>query len=317
MYRTILVPLDGSPFAEHALPVALSLARRAGAKLLLVTVTTPLAEAYTEGIYISPLELEQEMAAQRRVYLEEVAARLRARADVPVSVSVEHGEVATALCALLDAGEADLAVLATHGRGPLARFWLGSVADELIRRVSRPLLLVRPTGEAVDLEREPELGRIVVPLDGTELAEQILGPAVEVAGLIPNSEIILVRAIQPTALAEFKPEAPAAGQEALSLTREVQALQDHLRREAERYLEEVAGRLRARGLRVVTQVVVEDHPASAILDEAEARHAGMIALETHGRRGLSRLLLGSIADKVVRGAHVPVLVHRPLHQQSA
>ncbi len=85
-----------------------------------------------------------------------------------------------------------------------------------------------------------------------------------------------------------------------------------MRLEAEDYLAAVARRLQARGLRVRMQVVVEDKPAEAILHQAEAEHAGLITLETHGRGGLSRLLRGSVADKVVRGAHVPVLVHRPV-----
>jgi nucleotide-binding universal stress UspA family protein len=83
------------------------------------------------------------------------------------------------------------------------------------------------------------------------------------------------------------------------------------RREAEEYLMTIALRLQTRGLRVRTHVVVEDRPEEAILQQAEGEHAGLIALETHGRSGLSRLLHGSTADKVVRGAHVPVLVHRP------
>ena len=83
-------------------------------------------------------------------------------------------------------------------------------------------------------------------------------------------------------------------------------------REAEEYLAGVARRLTARGLRVQTHLVYEDRPAEVILNEAEDRHAGLIALETHGRSGLARLLHGSIADAVVRGAHVPVLIQRPV-----
>ena len=311
MYRTILVPLDGSPFAEHALPVALAVARRAKAKLLLVTVATPLAEAYTEGIYFSPLELLEEITAHRLAYLQATAKKLRETADVPVTISVEHGEVAPTLCELLQAGKADLAVLATHGRGAMARFWLGSVADEMLRHASKLLLLVRPDGESADLTREPELGRILLPLDGTDLAEQILEPAMAVAKAIPDPEIVLVRAIRSTALADVPPDVPETRKEARTLIREVRSLQDRLRKEAQAYLEKVAVRIRERGLKVSTQVVVEDQPAVAILQEAEARHVGLIALETHGRRGLSRLMLGSVADKVVRGAHVPVLVQRP------
>ena len=311
MFRSILVPLDGSPFAEHALPLALALARRAGARLLLVSVSTPLAEAYVEGLYFSTLELEQEVQARRKAYLEAIARRLAEKANVPVTIAVHHGEVAATLCDLLERGEADLAVLATHGRGALGRVWLGSVADEMIRHSSSPLLLVRPEADAPDLDREPDLTRMLLPLDGTPLAEQILEPAVALAGLIPGAEVILVRAIHALVPAEAVPDTRDSEKEARTLVGQLDAMQARLREEAQRYLDGVAGRLQARGLRARTEVVAEDHPAVAILREAERQRAGVIALETHGRRGLARLILGSVADKVVRGAHVPVLVHRP------
>lgn len=312
MYRSILVPLDGSLFAEHALPVALAIARRSGARLSLVTVTTPLAEAYVEGLCFGTLDLEQEMFARRKTYLDNLAHDLRSRSNVPVEIHVERGEVAGSICHLVSKGGTDLVVMATHGRSPMGRFWLGSVADEMIRQTNVPLLLVRPGEVPVDLDHEPELGKMVLPLDGTPLAEQILEPAVALAGVIPGAEMILVRAIHALVPMNGMPDVPSAEKEAHTLQLQVQALHDRLRKEAESYLVDVATRLRAQGLRVRTQVVVEDQPALAILHEAEAQHAGVIALETHGRRGLSRLILGSVADKVVRGAHVPVLVHRPL-----
>jgi nucleotide-binding universal stress UspA family protein len=88
-------------------------------------------------------------------------------------------------------------------------------------------------------------------------------------------------------------------------------LQDEARRAAEEYLAGVARRLRARGLPVRTHVVVEERPADAILHEAEEGVAGLIALETHGRGGLGRLLYGSVADRIVRSSHTPILVQRP------
>jgi nucleotide-binding universal stress UspA family protein len=311
MYRSILVPLDGSTFAEHALPVALGLARRAKAQLHLVSVSTPLAEAYVEGLYFSTLELEEELTARHQTYLNTTAARLRERAEVPVTTAVLHGEVAATLCDQLSHGAGDLVVMATHGRGALGRFWLGSVADEMVRHTSVPLLLVRPGEEEPDLSKEPALTKIVLPLDGSELAEQILEPAIDVASVTPGAEIILMRAIRSVVPVSTAPDVPEAEKEARTILHQIQDLQGHLRQEAEQYLFLVAERIRGRGLRVETQVIVEDQPAVAILREAEQVNAGLIALETHGRRGLSRLILGSVADKVIRGAHIPVLVHRP------
>jgi nucleotide-binding universal stress UspA family protein len=104
---------------------------------------------------------------------------------------------------------------------------------------------------------------------------------------------------------------PDTEREAKHLLSQVQQMQTKLRADANRYLEGVAAKVRERGLQARTEVVVEDQPASAILHEAERERAGLIAIATHARSGLSRMLLGSVADKVIRGAHVPVLVYHP------
>jgi nucleotide-binding universal stress UspA family protein len=133
-------------------------------------------------------------------------------------------------------------------------------------------------------------------LDGTPEAEQILEPAIALAQLMPETEIILVRAI------------PATGSDEAA-----DVADSHFYREAEEYLASIAAGLQEQcpKLQVRTHVVFEDRPAAAILHEAEGEQAGMIAMETHGRSGLARLLHGSVADKVVRSAHVPVLIHGP------
>ena len=311
MYRTLLVPLDGSSFAEHALPAALAVARHARSRLHLVSVITPLTEAYVEGLYFGTADLEAQLDTRQRAYLEGVARRLRDRTDVPITFTVPHGDVVTALCQLLTEDEGDLIVMAAHGRGALGRFWLGSVADEMIRHTTVPVLLVRPGAEPPDLGHEPDLGKVVLPLDGSPLAEQVLEPAIALAGLMPGATLTLVRAIRPLVPIAYPVDAPDAEREAHHLAEQVEAMQASLRADAQRYLEGVAGRLRARGLVVQVEVAVEEQPALAILHEAEKVKAGLIALETHGRRGLSRLILGSVADKVIRGAHIPILVQRP------
>jgi nucleotide-binding universal stress UspA family protein len=310
MYRTLMVPLDGSPFGEHALPLALAIARRAKARIRLVHVVMPLVEPFAEGIFLAPVDVMAYEVRQKTAYLEGVAERLRAQATVEVTTSVLEGEVASTLQADAEKGPADLVVMATHGRGAMGRFWLGSVADELVRHLSLPLLLVRPHEPPPDLAKEADLAHVLLPLDGTDLAEQVLPAATELACLMPAAEVTLVRVVKPTT-ASYYPSEGAVDDEERKLLNQVRALQERLYREAEDYLEKVAGRLRARGLKVRTRVAVEAHPALAILHEAKYEHSGLIALATHGRRGLSRLMMGSIADKVVRGAEVPVLVLRP------
>lgn len=311
MYRTILVPLDGSPFSEHALPSALAIARRAGAQLRLVSVVTPLAEAYVEGLYFSTADLQDQLSARQQKYLEAIAARLRDRAAVSITTEVLHGEVSAALNHQIDMGGIDLVVMATHGRGAMGRFWLGSVADEMLRHVNVPLLMVRPGEEAVDLAHEPPLGKAVVALDGTPLAEQILEPAVALVGLMPHAELTLMRAIHSVVPVTATPDVAAGQREARQLMEQVTQIQGKLRDESEKYLEGVCARLRDRGVTVRSEVVVEDQPASAILHEIESTRAGLVAIATHARSGLGRIVLGSVADKVIRGAHVPVLVYHP------
>jgi len=312
MYRTILVPLDGSTFAEHALPLALSLAWRSHAEIHLVTVSTPLTQAYIEGVFVGTPELESEAAGRYKAYLNRVTAQLRDRINVPITNEVITGEVVSTMCELASSGKYDLVVMATHGRSPLGRFWLGSVADELVRHVNLPLLLVRPDEKEPRLEHLPDLTRVVLALDGSELSEQILAPAVALAELIGESEIVLVRAIRPVVPDEVEPYTLEESPDPMSFRQQMVRLQEESKREAAEYLAAVAHRLEERGMKVRTHVVVDDRPADAILIEAEGEHAGMIAMETHGRSGLARLFFGSVADKVVRGAHVPVLIHRPV-----
>jgi nucleotide-binding universal stress UspA family protein len=203
--------------------------------------------------------------------------------------------------------------MTTHGRGPLARLWLGSVADALVRDLPLPLLLVHPAEGLVDLAHEPPLKHLLLPLDGEPLAEQMIEPAVAL-GTLTDADYTLLRVIKPVVPFAYPfAEGHTVGQVAQSMIDQLQRLQGEVRKEAADYLERVAAGLRARSLRVQTRVAVEAQPAVAILHEAKPPAVDVVALETHGRRGLKRLFLGSVADKVIRGSAVPVLVQRPAH----
>jgi nucleotide-binding universal stress UspA family protein len=306
MFRSLLVPLDGSAFAEHALPFALSIARRAGAALNIARVHVPLAFVSADGMTPFDLTLDQQVIEGEREYLGAAVKRL-ASSSVPVtSTFLEGPAAAEALNAHAATTKPDLIVMTTHGRGPLSRLWLGSVADELLRRATGPLLLVRPQEAAPDLASEPVLRHLLIPLDGSPLAEQVLEPALEL-GKLMEADYTLVRIYYP--LEQIGMESYALG---VGLVPPV----EKLRTEAERYLDRMAQRLHQQGYRVRTQAVLGAQPASAILDQVEQLGVDGIALETHGRGGITRLLLGSVADKVLRGASVPLLVHRSAEKQA-
>jgi nucleotide-binding universal stress UspA family protein len=298
MYQSILVPLDGSALGEQALPLALAVARRAGARLQVVHVHDPAADRLQTFYTVDPRVEKAE-----RAYLEDLVRRLTSQANVTADCALLHGPVAEALQGHAAATGADLIVMTTHGRGPLSRFWLGSVADLLVRIIPKPILLVKPQRVPPPFEAPLAIRRILIPLDGSDLAERILEPALALAVLM-QAECTLLQVIKPMALSGLESTGYAAGAiEPLVLKQ--------LEEGAQTYLDEVAQRLRARSLKVHTRVTIYPQAAGAILDGAQASGIDLIALATHGRGGFKRLLLGSVADKVLRKASIPVLVQRP------
>jgi nucleotide-binding universal stress UspA family protein len=297
MYLSLLVPLDRSSFAEHALPMALGIARRAHARLDLVEVHTLYSlEDSTAGWVSYEPERDVERKQREQLYLDATATWLTSVSPASVSTGVLPGSavlsetVADSILERARASKADLIVIASHGRGPFSRVWAGSVADELIRRAGVPVLLVRSAATAPPIFPEPTLDNILIPLDGSALAEQVLEPALDLAQLM-EARCMLLRVIEPRSSPHNgAPDGPA--------------------HEAA-YLERVAARFREQGVPAEARVVVARHVAEAILQEAAAQGSDLIALATHGWGGLTRLLRGSVADRIVRAAASPVLVYRP------
>jgi nucleotide-binding universal stress UspA family protein len=198
--------------------------------------------------------------------------------------------------------KADLVVMTTHGRGAVSRFWLGSVTEGLVRRTTVPLLVLRPADAAPgDVDAPVWVGRVIVPLDGSPRSESALGPAEALAKLF-NADLELFHVVPP--LPAVSPDGSVYRHTAADA-----AVIEEMNREADRMLNTAADRLRANGLRVATRVATHDRVAAAILEES--RPGDVIALTTHARSPATRWLLGSVADKLIRGADVPVLVVRP------
>jgi nucleotide-binding universal stress UspA family protein len=301
MYRSVLVPLDGSRMAEQALPLAMSVAQRAGATLRLVQVHVPSGIQY--AVNFPPFidyQSEARFKEQERAYLDGVVKRLTT--VTTTSALLEGATVAQTLTDDAKTHGVDLLVMTTHGRGPFSRFWIGSVADQLVRSSPIPLLVVRPKEGVPDHDQEPRLRHILIPLDGSELAEKILAPAVAL-GRLTSADYCLLGVHDQPAEMEVDPLLFPLGPGYSPCPNESKAV--------DTYLERVAQRLRVEGLTVRTRTVSGQPAATAILHEAQAGRIDLIAMETHGRGGLNRVLLGSVADKVVRGATITVLVQRP------
>jgi nucleotide-binding universal stress UspA family protein len=299
-YRSLLVPVDGSPFGEHALPLALGIARRTGADVRVVHVHRPPESAFHRVRTHHESGLDAWLRQQQRGYLDDLIRRIEEVTTVPVRpVFLEGREVAASLGTAASAG-ADLVVMATHGRGPLARLWCGSIVDGLMSRLSVPLLLVRGHDAPVDLADDPLLRHVLVPLDGSGLSERVLEPAVALGSLTGADHTLLHVA------------SPGIDHSVGYGVRSRRPSDDRRRAEAWKYLRRVADRLGGGTLVVHPRVVLDERPiARAILHHARSHNADLIALATRRLGGPSRLFRGSIADRVVRGASVPVLVYRP------
>jgi nucleotide-binding universal stress UspA family protein len=253
---------------------------------------------YAETMASVETTLDPHLMEEEKAYVARIAKQSNARGHLL------EGPVAEAVVEFVAGNGIDLVVMTTHGRGAFSRFWLGSVTDELMRRLPIPLLLVRPGEGEEEFNQAPTLRHFLIPLDGTALAEQILAPATEL-GRLMEADYTLLRVVPPVPAVGFEP----AG---LSVGGFTPPAEDNLAVEAQAYLDRVAGRLRKEGLSVHTATAVGQPPGLAILAEARDRAMDVIAMETHGRKGLARLMLGSVADKVIRGSPLPVLVHRPL-----
>jgi nucleotide-binding universal stress UspA family protein len=245
---------------------------------------------------------EREAHLERHRYMADIAKRLEAL--VPVSVKYVKGRPREVLPSLAEPENAQLVVMATHGRGPLMRATLGSVADQVVRKGTIPVLLIRPEEDAPEVEMEPSppLLRVLVPLDGSELAEMALQRPL-LGGPSESIELTLLRVIafpQPTVL-------PGGGLPP-SMDRDIVQAE---RAAAQRYLDGIAERLAPWSWKVTTKVIEDSSAAVGIVDYAFSNRVQLIAMATHGRGGAQRILLGSVADKVIRGAPAPVLLLHP------
>jgi nucleotide-binding universal stress UspA family protein len=300
-----MVPLDRTRFAEAALPTAIHIAKRHAANLLLVTVWQPVPIRNDNSDVDSELwKWEQSCREDDRRYMIEVARRVEEASGRPVSVRYLIGDPGAELAKLATTDEVDLAVVSAHTTGPLARTLLRSVSDRLARKGGIPVLLIRPDGSSPEAEIAPRrpFQHVLVPLDGSDLAESALDPNF-IAGLSFRASMITLLRVMPWPGLSVARRVPSGGAFSQAAHGDIGA--------AERYLATVAERLAPWGLRVNTRVLRSAAIADSILGFAKTNGVDLIAMGTHGRGGLARLLPGSVADVVLRNANVPTLLFPP------
>lgn len=321
MFKRILVPLDGSALAEKALPTAARLARASGGTVILLRVISPPVEYGYGASYMiyTPLNVLEEVMeadqADARRYLEGVAAS-HVLEGVHIQLEVRMGMTVPMIFSIIDSERIDLIVMSSHGRTGFKRWFLGSVAQKVVRHSPVPVLLLRAheamtTGLLPYMERPL---RVLVPLDGSVVAKAALVPAIHVIAALAapgQGAIHLVRVVKVD-----------------TLPGEVLGPEDkeHMLHRAKTYLQSVVGHIReglAAELHVAVtwSVALDRDAATGIIRVAEngedAEGAGvfgacnMIALSTHGREGLQRWAMGSVAERVLSGTRLPVLIVQP------
>jgi nucleotide-binding universal stress UspA family protein len=288
MYSKIIVPLDGSKLAEQILPFARLLAGACEIPVELLRVHEP----GSKTPYWPPLPNGD--------YLKHISARY-----LPASLSIdlieEMGEPAELIVERAKRNPACLIAIATHGLSGMRRWLLGSVASKVVHGATNALLLIRPT-EGLDPGAEIELKTVFVPLDGSGLAEKILPHVLPLAKKLAMETQLLRAYSLPQ---EYHLVGDGLYMQPIAEQKEV------VRNEAAVYLDGKVETLQAEGFPRVIATAIDGDPAEVIIDLAQKTPESLIAMCTHGRSGIGRWMLGSVAEKVIQHSKNPVLLLRP------
>lgn len=304
MYKTLLVPIDGSAYSARALPIAAALAKRTGATVHVTMVHDPSAFIpFMSGDGVVPAydsALVQTRRNDDQALVAQAVSTLRAD-GVRAEGTLLEGTVVESVLEFAQQMATELTIMTTHGRGGFARLRLGSVTMAYLARATAPVLLIHGAGEESATKNPPALptGNLLCALDGLPFAETMLPHAAsfaEAAGMT----LALFSVVVPLAIATapFGAEAMLADPDQLTI--------DELSRR--NYLHALAATFPPT---TTARSMIDMSPARAIVEEAVRSNAGAIAIATHGRGGFARIVLGSVTDEVLRHTALPIFVYRP------
>jgi nucleotide-binding universal stress UspA family protein len=294
--KSILVPLDGSAFAEQAIPVALGIAEQCGAVLHLVHVVTAVDMLDPYDALSFPDALLAALKRDKRRYLADVVQQVSAKSSVFITSRVIDGGAVSPSLDVLPGLDADLIVMATHGRGAFARFWRGSVAHSLLQCISVPLILVRGDNEPVSFGAQT-IDQVLLSLDGVNGSEKVLDPLLDL-GVFPSAQTTLLHVL-PLEPKHVVTDYALRTEWVPSRRRWIAGMQ---------YLHPFARALQENGRRVHTKLLGSDEPtAQVVLRYAEQRDVGLIALAYHRQSPIMRLLWPSCAENLFRNSTRPLM----------
>ena len=313
MYENIIVPLDGSDASRQVLPYARSIAKTVGATLRLIGVLEPLnrvdnlsrmgSGAQNAPMSQSELVLSEDWRALVGGLRREARERLDAAAEetrsqgIETTVELLEGEAAEQIIAAGNRAGESLIAMSTHGRSGIGRWMLGSVTDKVVKHTATPVLIIRAQREAPP--DDVALSRVVLPLDGSELAERAIPHAVAFANAF-GTGITILRSSSPTAYG-FGYADYYAAQTYTDISSEVLS-------DVRDYVTSAVGRIQGMGVSSVEERTPEGNPGAAIIDEVGDDRTKLVVMTTHGRTGVGRWVLGSVTDRVIQHSAGPVMV---------
>jgi nucleotide-binding universal stress UspA family protein len=310
MLKRILVPLDESERAERAIPVAARIARASGASIVFVHVVLPAVEfgTYTVDhlVALKPGAFERRLAKANDYLTHVVQAYASHLAGIDVATDIVSGAASPAIFSAACWEQVDLVILCSHSETGLKRWMFGSAAQGAVRHSPVPVLVLNENGVVPSTLEESHPFRVLVPLDGSPLAETALEPAAHLASLLVAPAAIELHLLRVVDL-------PVAGGK-FPINFDV-ALRKEALQEAETYLKEVTARLQESLVDVRVSITSSDvismDIAGTIIQQAHESGYDLIAMTTHGRSGLRRLMMGSVTEHVLGTTKLPLLIVRP------
>ena len=306
MFKRILTPLDGSTLSEGILPYVRALAPALGARVELLQIHPNMtyeleqledAEQASITAALEPVQLR--LQHQSESYLSKVAGDIEGL-GVETGIDVRFGPPAASIVEEAEQVEDTLIAMSTHGRAGVGRWIMGSVTDRVLHTTMTPLLVVHPERGAPSVDSVADISTLIVPLDGSELAETVLPVAAAVA-MATGASILLVRSLD------------APSRSSLSVTELAsRGVSEGTLEEAET-AESLGARavaLREEGVADVRTMVIRGNAAEEIEELARNTPDSMIVACTHGRSGVGRAVMGSVTDRLARHSGHPALIVR-------
>ena len=299
VFTRILIPLDGSEVAEQTLRYVGWLSRELPAPIDLLRVVEPIPPELRDVTdKISQEKVQGDLRTKSGQYLENVGTSLRDD-GVQVSHTVLEGQPASQIVGLAKKVPGTLIAMSTNGRTGTDRWLLGSVTDKVVRVATTPVLIIRSLDD-VGLVERATLESVLVPLDGSEVAERVLPHVVEFAKPMGLSVTLVRVTPEPGAFFGYL-------HDSASVTEEMSLRVDG---QASKYLAEVGEKLRSQGIGSVEERVLHGDPATAILETADEMQNTVVAMATHGMSGPGSWAIGAVTSRVVRYSTGATLVVR-------